>query len=254
MPQRADPSQGSHIARAEQLGRLAAYSLTVQTSEDEGTRVTRAQLWHGLVAIFTGFALAFQLFLVVNGAAVLVTTDPPGTAERLIRFFSYFTILSNILVFYTSATLAADPVRDGRMWRVLRLNAMAGIILTGVVHWFFLRPILHLSGSPYIADKLVHVAVPLLAVIGWVAFGPRNRVDASLLPPSLIFPVVWVAYTLIRGASAGWYPYPFVDVGVHGYGVVALNCVGIAALLLVISAALLYSDRWLSRRLDIRSS
>lgn len=196
----------------------------------------------------TAFALIFQLILVINGSAVLVATEPPSIGERLIRFFSYFTILSNILVLYTSATLIANPSKRGRVWNVLRLNAMAGIVVTGIVHWFFLRPILHLSGGPYVADKLVHVAVPLLAVIGWVAFGPRQRIGWGILLPSLIYPIVWVVYTLVRGAASDWYPYPFVDVGLHGYGVVALNCLGIAVLLLGVSVLLLYADRGLRQR------
>lgn len=215
---------------------------------DRQSITTYARSWHALVTAVTAFALVFQLLLVIKGSAVLVSTEPPSISERLIRFFSYFTILSNILVLYTSATLTADPCKHGRVWNVLRLNAMAGIVVTGIVHWFFLRPILHLSGGPYVADKLVHVAVPLLAVIGWVAFGPRQRIGAGVLLPSLIYPIVWVVYTLVRGAASSWYPYPFVDVDLHGYGVVALNCVGIAVLLLGISMLLLYADRGLDRR------
>ena len=79
------------------------------------------------------------------------------------------------------------------------------------MHWFLLRPILDLHGADRWTDKLLHVAVPLLAVIGWVAFGPRDRVRRSDLLPSLAFPVLWLAYTLVRGAVTGFYPYPFVD-------------------------------------------
>ena len=75
---------------------------------------------------------------------------------------------------------------------MLRLNAVVGITVTGLVHWFLLRPILDLSGIDYWTDKLLHVAVPLLAVIGWVAFGPRDRVRRSDLLPSLAFPVLWL--------------------------------------------------------------
>jgi hypothetical protein len=44
--------------------------------------------------------------------------------------------------------------------------------------------------------------------------------------------VVWVGYTLIRGAITGWYPYPFVDVTAHGYLYVAFSCAAIAVLML----------------------
>ena len=34
----------------------------------------------------------------------------------------------------------------------------------------------------------------------------------------LAYPLTWFAYTLVRGRSTDWYPYPFVDVTRHGYG------------------------------------
>ncbi len=93
----------------------------------------------------------------------------------------------------------------------------------GVVHFFFLRPLLDLDGADLLADKLLHMVVPLLAVIGWFAFGPRGRAARADLVPFLVLPVFWLAYTLVRGAFVDWYPYPFIDVVEHGYGVVLLN-------------------------------
>jgi hypothetical protein len=46
----------------------------------------------------------------------------------------------------------------------------------------------------------------------------------------LIFPAVWLGYTLVRGAIVDWYRYPFVNVAVKGYLSVALACIGIAVL------------------------
>ncbi|AKU15654.1 Pr6Pr family membrane protein [Luteipulveratus mongoliensis] len=203
--------------------------------------MTRA--WHGLVAAVATFALVFQLVLIVRGESVLNQLEPASMTERLVRFVSYFTVLSNALIAYASATLTRDPQRSGRVWNVVRLSGIVGITVTGIIHWFFLRPLLDLEGSSYVADKLLHVVVPLLAVIGWVVFGPRGRVQASDLLPSLIYPIVWLAYTLIRGAITGWYPYPFLDADDQGYGLVTVNCLGITALLLGVSAIAWYADR-----------
>jgi hypothetical protein len=60
----------------------------------------------------------------------------------------------------------------------------------------------------------------------------------------LVLPLVWLAYTLVRGEVADWYPYPFIDVQLHGYGRVALACLGVAALILALG--------WLCRCLDPR--
>lgn len=79
--------------------------------------------------------------------------------------------------------------------------------------------------------------MPLLAVIGWVAFGPRGLTSARIAKLSLLFPLAWLAFTLIRGAVIHWYPYPFIDVTSIGYGKAVLNCFWVTLLLLGLSTA-----------------
>ena len=43
----------------------------------------------------------------------------------------------------------------------------------------------------------------------------------------VVYPLTYAAYTLVRGPIVLWYPYPFLDPAQHGYGQVALTCVGI---------------------------
>lgn len=170
-----------------------------------------ARLWHGLTAVVAVGALVLQLVLVIRGGRVLDEVEPPELGTRLLRFIAYFTIQSNVLVALTSAQLARDPLRDGPVWRVLRLAAAVGITVTGVVHFLLLRPLLDLHGADQVADKLLHLAVPLLAVTGWVLFGPRPRVEPRDVRLTLCWPVAWVVETLVVGALTGWYPYPFLD-------------------------------------------
>lgn len=204
----------------------------------------QARGWHLATAVVVGVALVTQLGLVVTGESVLVTTGPiPNLPTRLVRFVSYFTIQSNLLVLITALTLVRDPAYDAPTWRVLRLNAVVGITVTGVIHWFLLRPILDLTGLSALTDTLLHLVVPVLAVTGWVVFGPRPRIARTLLLPSLVWPIAWLVYVLIFGAATMWYPYPFVDVGELGYARTAVNAVGIAALLLAVSAVFMYADR-----------
>jgi hypothetical protein len=206
-----------------------------------------ARSWHFVTALIATIAIVLQLVLVWQGHAVLDEHNRPDLSTRLIRFIGYFTILCNLLVAGTTWTLAFGRDSDSALWRVLRLNAVVGIAVTGVVHWFLLRPLLDLDGTDLLADQLLHLVVPALALVGWVAFGPRERARSSDLLPSLIFPVGWLIYTLVRGAVTDWYPYPFIDAGEHGYGVVALNSAAIALLMVGLSAAALWADRRLTR-------
>jgi len=207
-----------------------------------------ARSWHLLTAVVTWAALLLQLVLVIRGGTVLDEVNPPALGTRLVRFISYFTILTNLLVAVTTTTLALRQDRFPTWWRVLRLNAIVGIAVTGLVHWFLLRPLLDLDGADYLADKLLHVVVPLLAIVGWVVFGPRGKAESGLLWLSLVYPLGWLAYTLVRGAVADWYPYPFLDVGEQGYPRSLLACAGVAVLLLVLTRGAMLLDRRLPTR------
>lgn len=201
-----------------------------------------ARPWHLLTAVVVIAALILQLWLALDGHRTLVTAGEPSTRTTLIRFFSYFTILSNILVAITTSALALGHDLSGRLWRVLRIDAIVGISVTALVHWFFLRPLLDLHGNDYLADKLLHVIVPLLAVIGWAIFGPRGRIQRSDLAPSAIYPALYMVWTLIHGAASNWYPYPFTDVNQHGYAIVLLNACGVIALLAALGGLMLVLD------------
>jgi len=207
----------------------------------------RARSWHLATATVATVAVLLQLVLVIRGGLVLDETDPPGPTERVVRFFGYFTVLSNILVAYVAWSLAVGRAPDRRWWRVLRLDSVVAIAVTGVVHWFLLRPILQLEGADRVADTLLHVVVPVLAVTGWVLFGPRHRVRRSDVLPALAFPLLWLAYTLVRGWASGFYPYPFIDVDRIGLGRTLVNCTAIAVLFLALAALALWADRRLSR-------
>jgi hypothetical protein len=208
-----------------------------------------ARVWHGTTFVVGLFALVAQLVLTIQGARVLVDVDPPSLPERLIRLAGYFTIQSNVLVAITAFTLLRDPDRDGPVWRVVRVAALVGITITGIVHWFLLRPLLDLTGWSYACDKLLHVVVPLLAVVGWLLFGPRPRIAPRTWLLALVWPLAWLAYTLVRGAVTGFYPYPFLNVGELGGASVAVASLGITGMFVVVSLVLWWGDR----RLPVRS-
>jgi len=202
-----------------------------------------ARYWHGATAAVVAFGFVVQLGLVISGASVLTPDDPPSLADRLVHFFAYFTIQSNILVFIGTLVLARRPNVDGPVWRVIRLDGLLGITVTGVIHWFFLRPLLHLEGWSYATDKILHVVVPLMAVIGWVAFGPRFRITSRSILAATIWPILYMLGVTIYGAATDWYAYPFIDVTVHGYPTVIVTGVVILAFLLALAAIAAVVDR-----------
>ena len=165
--------------------------------------------------------------------------------ERTYRFFAYFTIQSNILVAVVSTVLVRDPLLDRPAWRVVRLAGLVGITVTGLVHFFLLRPLLDLDGANWVADKLLHMVVPVLAVAAWAWVGPRPRFTWREAAYALVWPLAWLAWTLVVGQVDGWVPYPFLDASEEGWGSVAVVSVGIT----VLFVALFGLAGWLDRRL-----
>ena len=136
------------------------------------------------------------------------------------------------------------------LFRVVRLIGLVAITVTGIVYHVALASVVDLAGWQEFGNQLVHTVVPVLTVVGWLAYGPRRAVSARIAWLSLAFPVAWLAFTLIRGDVVGFYPYPFVDVTVLGYAKVALNCVWVSLLMLALAGGAVILDRRLSRSHD----
>src|SRR6476620_2820930 len=145
----------------------------------------------------SAFSLVLQFvqdYLGVWDAAGVVE---PTHLVRVWRFFSYFTTQADLLVVLTALSLARTPSRDGPRWRVARLDALAGITITGLVHWFLLHPLDHFRGWLWASDTLVHIVIPTVVVLGWLIFGPRRRVTLRVVLLGLIWPLVWLLSTMV---------------------------------------------------------
>ncbi len=57
----------------------------------------------------------------------------------------------------------------------------------------------------------------------------------------LVIPLAYVAYTLVRGASSHWYPYPFLNIDQNGWDSVAWT----VTILFLGTIALAAAIRWI---------
>ncbi len=157
--------------------------------------------------------------------------------------FAFFTVQSNLIAGATALLLAVRLDRTSTVFRTFRLIGLVAITLTGIVYHVALASVLELNGIHQLGNQLVHTVVPILTAAGWLMFGPRGLTSARIAWLSVLFPVCWLIFTLIRGAVIGWYPYPFIDVTRLGYAKVTLNCVWVSLLLLGLAAAAVAADR-----------
>lgn len=181
--------------------------------------------------------LLLQLWLTIFGPDF-----GESTRVRLWHQISYFTIQSNILVALGVAPLMAHPQRNGARWQTIRGASLLGISVTALIHYFILRPISDVDGLAAVAGNSLHLVVPLMTIVGWLVFGPRPRLPWQSLLHSLLWPVAWLAYTLIVGAMSGWYPYPFVNAAELGYLSVMVTSAIVTAIFIALAALLRLLD------------
>ncbi|MEU4364801.1 Pr6Pr family membrane protein [Promicromonospora sp. NPDC023987] len=204
-------------------------------------RAPLARVLHLLVAVLALGGFAIELVVALTSGPGLAPTH----AERMVRLFSYFTIQSNLLIGGVSVALAINPRRDGPVFRVLRLDALLCIVITGIVYNTVLRGLVELTGAGLVSNSMLHVLSPLFALVVWTWAGPRPRVTVRTVWWSVVYPIAWLVYTFLRGAATGWYPYPFLDVNVLGHAGAVTN----AAVVAVVFLALAWGVRWADGRL-----
>lgn len=219
----------------------------------------RAQLAYGTIALFAWFSLTLNFIITALGVYPSMTTNPTllgmgnpegiaGAIGRLLDFFSYFTIWSNITVAVIFTMLFRNPDRRSPVFRTLFLSSMVMITVTGIIYGVVLAGAAKLQGLEYITNAIEHYIVPILVFVVFIVWGPRRLLRFATVFSALILPISWaVLVVLIRGPIIGAYPYGFVDIADHGLGSVLLNIFGVAIVGVLLGLAFLLIDRVRSR-------
>ncbi|MBK8553889.1 MAG: Pr6Pr family membrane protein [Ignavibacteria bacterium] len=81
-------------------------------------------------------------------------------------------------------------------------------------------------------------------------FVPKGELKFSISIHWLIYPLIYLLYTLIRGAFTGLYPYFFMNAGKLGYPVVFRNSGFITAGYIIIGLLVILSDKYFFHKTD----
>jgi len=213
------------------------------------------RLLYFLNAIVAWFGVTLSFILTVLGTYPSQNTDPTmlgnpdqGAIGRVLDFFTYFTIWSNIIVAVVMTMLAIRPNRDSFWFRVVRLDALLMIVVTGIIYNAILAASAKNTGLEVITNFFEHVLTPALTFAIWLVAGPRNWINWRVIGAALIIPIVWLAWALARGAVIDAYPYGFVNVAVYGYGTVLLNVLYIVIFAIVL-CVIFWGLDWLVRKM-----
>ncbi len=139
----------------------------------------------------------------------------------VVNFFSFFTILSNLLAAVAFLVGALRPGAVGsRTWDLVRGQAVVMMTVTFVVFALLLSDA-EVGIPDAWVDTVLHRIFPIVVIVDWLIDPPASAISVRDSLVWLAFPLVWTGYTLIRGAFVGWYPYPFLDPANGGYATVA---------------------------------
>lgn len=219
-------------------------------------------------AMLTLVAIVAQLSRTLSIALESETEWGGHLPTVVVNFFSFFTILSNVLAVVALALGGIWALRSRRRsdvepgWLALLLAAASTyMIVTGLVYNILLRGIeLPQGATVWWSNEILHVVAPLL-MLADVLFAPRRRaLPWTGLLAIVAFPIAWAVYTLLRANTVvapatgdpWWYPYPFLDphLVAGGYLGVAAYVVGIAIAIIVAAAGVVR----VGRRRGVRSS
>lgn len=201
-------------------------------------------------SIVTGYRIAFAALGIVAIISQLVNVwDLPNNPGN---FFSFFTIESNLLAV---VVLLYGVIRPGIVGRSHTLDLVRGaavlyMSVTGLVYGVLLSGYQEelQTTLPWV-DTALHRVLPLVMIVDWIIDPPDNRLTwREAVPRWVVFPVVYLVYSLIRGPIVDWYPYPFLNPDqVGGWAAVAAYSVGIAVVV-VLGAWLVV---WVGHRLRL---
>lgn len=179
-----------------------------------------------LLATIAWLSVLLQCYLSLHLAAQRGVSIGRG----LEVFFSYFTVLTNLLICVSITLSSLWPSSPPGKWfsrPAVAAGIATSIAFVGLSYHLLLRNTWNPQGLHLLADVLLHYAVPALYLIYW-------WLDYSKAALHWMYPLFWsayptgyLAYALVRGSIVGKYPYPFIDAANLGYGQTLLNSLGL---------------------------
>jgi hypothetical protein len=203
------------------------------------------KLYRTLAALVVWFGLLLQYYLIVQGQT------GAAFAARTVNFFSYFTILSNLLAATAlSAPVVAPSSPLGRYFSkpAVRSAIVLYTTVTAATYIVILAGLWKPQGLQWVADTTLHYVTPALFLLDWLLFTQKGSLTWRSALPWLLFPLAYGVYSLVRGPFSGFYPYPFLDVGHLGLAKVLANMALMSAFFALLGLGFVFLDRLLKRR------
>lgn len=162
---------------------------------------TLVRLIHFLLALLPLAAIGFEI---------------THSQVNLVNYFSLFTILSNLIASFVLFYLAVKGTETKGFIDSLRGATTSYLLVTAIVYFLLLRNVPNAMQILWV-NAIIHKIMPAVIFIDWFIFPPNKFLKFSQSFRWLIFPILYLAYALIRGSLTGWYPYAFINPETGGF-------------------------------------
>ncbi|MDY0988485.1 hypothetical protein BSF41_30880 [Flavobacterium sp. ACN2] len=187
--------------------------------ERENTTKIKGEILLGIIFALELYALPVQFYLLLK--------NPEFTFfSAAVRFFSFFTITTNTIVIICSALLLFGGRSSANAFfrKCTTITAITVyILIVGIVFNLLLRPVLDLQGHHLIVSEIFHTVVPVLFFFFWLFFVSPEKISFKVISSWLIYPIIYIIYTLFHGLATEFYPYPFIDATQLGFQTAIIN-------------------------------
>jgi len=178
--------------------------------------------WRILIAIGAWLGPVLQYWLMVHDQTLAMG------AVKTVHYFSFFTILSNLLAAAALTAPLLAPASALAAWAEQsgpRASIATYMTITAVVYHALLASQWSPKGLDLFADTLLHTITPAAYLIDLALRGGWGEARWTAAAKAMAFPALFGAWTLAHGALSGWYPYPFMNVTKRGYPAVMLTMI-----------------------------
>ena len=177
--------------------------------------------------------IVFSFFFALTAYYIILPFfDTPGIhLDIQLPLWVFYTIQTNIFVciWYGFILYGLLMGKARKLNQILSLSITVYIIVTGLVYWAVLIPML---GAPEALFRFrniwTHAITPLFTIYCFMHYSRPQRISASGIPLTFIYPLAYLAFSyLFVHAVFGRYPYPFLNPSIMGgpLGIVAA-CAG----------------------------
>ncbi len=194
--------------------------------------------WAALTALMAATSLLLQYLLLLGGPGAAA-----GIGVATLRFFGYFTILSNLAV-----CVGCGWVVLGRVLKPAVAASLALCIgVTACVYVLALQGLWQPTGLQWWVDAGLHYVVPALFLLGWLLLLPHGELRWRALGGVLLVPLAYLGWAMLVAATTGQAPYPFLELQRLGLAAFLLNVLRVAGVFVVGWTLLWGLDRWRRR-------